>query len=51
LCGPSTITSVDSFKTNGEIIPIAALSCAAVNANENFDVAINPLTDGSLENS
>jgi hypothetical protein len=40
-CGPSTFINVDSFKTNGEIVSIAVLSCAAVNTFESFDVAIN----------
>jgi hypothetical protein len=39
-CGPSTFTSVDSFDMNGDIVSITALSCAAVNTNENFDSAI-----------
>jgi hypothetical protein len=40
-CGPSTFINVDSYKTNSEVVPFAALSCAAVNANENFEIIVN----------
>jgi hypothetical protein len=39
-CGPSTFINVDSFNMNGEIVSITALSCAAINTNEDFDTAI-----------
>jgi hypothetical protein len=40
-CGPSTFINVDSFKTNGEVVSIAALCRAVVNTHEKFDIAIN----------